>query len=342
MADEKTAESLEELAVEDVVAEPVETADAIDSEEQAEAQARAEKEAREAEERAARRAAEAAQREERAQKAVETLASSAGFVGRAGVYYDASHGTVEIPQGRVEVAATAEESPEQTPEDAVEHFSEQDYIDEIAFSRQVARLTESVVRHPLHRELMYKVLVYCQDSRDLTDLENKIATFPEFERASTDQYHIIETLERAGGLERFELDEEGDLVTPERKEGLTEDEIDDLVWSYAFMTTPAGVAVVEQHTPRARIIELLDLVPDRKDTYVELLDFCSEEPRSYNEICSLLKGRDSLVRFVDGEPQTMQPSVFVDKLESAGGMEWRNGWVLTEEGRAYLEELRAL
>ena len=219
---------------------------------------------------------------------------------------------------------------------------QREYVDQVAFGRQVARITEAVVKHPLHREMLYKILVFCQESRDLNEIEEKITTFAEFKKAATSQYHLIEVLENAGGLERFELDEEGDLVTLDRKEGLTEDEIDDLVWSYAFMTTPAGVAVVEQHTPRARIIELLNLVPERKDTYVELLDFCSEEPRTYNEICGLLKGRDALVRFVDGEPQTMQPSVFVDKLEAAGGMEWRDGWVLTEEGRAYLEELRAL
>ena len=127
---------------------------------------------------------------------------------------------------------------------------------------------------------------------------------------------------------------------PERKEGLTEDEVDDLVAGYAFMTTAVGLAVVEQHTPRARIIELLNLVPERADTYIELLDFCSEEPRTYSEISQLLKGRPALVRIVDGEPQTMQPSVFVDKLEAAGGMVWRDGWVLTDEGRAYLAELR--
>ena len=53
-------------------------------------------------------------------------------------------------------------------------------------------------------------------------------------------------------------------------------------------------------------------------------------------------GRDVLVRLVNGEPQAMQPSVFVDKLEAAGAVEWRDGWVLTDEGRSYLQELREL
>jgi len=317
----------------------------LDAAEQAalEEQARIEKEEREAQEREARRAADAAAREERAKKAVETLAGSAGFVGRAGVYYDVAqaHTPHAAAEQKPEQASEGEEEAPRT-ETLVEHFEAAGYDDPAAFARKVARVTEAVVKHPLHRELMYKTLAFCLESRDLNVIEEKIATFPGFKKAATSQYHLIEVLENAGGLERFELDEEGDLVTPDRKKGLTEDEIDDLVWSYAFMTTPAGAAVVEQHTPRARIIELLGLVPDRKEPYIDLLDFCSQEPRTYNEICGLLTGRPSLVRLIDGEPQVMQPSVFVDKLEAAGGMEWRDGWVLTEEGRAYLEELREM
>jgi hypothetical protein len=34
--------------------------------------------------------------------------------------------------------------------------------------------------------------------------------------------------------------------------------------------------------------------------------------------------------------------VFLDKLEAAAGIEWNGGWVLTEEGRAFLAELKDL
>lgn len=329
--------------------------------EDADAQAR---EAAEAAERALLQAQETAQRKEvaaqeaaeRAAAAVETIGAGAGFVTSYGAYYDvkaaknAADSAAEA-RARAEALAAARtagsadadaEAFEADCEDVEAEGTEETYVDEATFRRQVARLTESVARQPLHREIYYKTLVFCEEVRPLREIEEKIATFAEFKGAANSQYHFIEVLEEAGGLERFELDEEGEVVTPDRKEGLTDDEIDDLVWSYAFMTTPAGLAVVEQHAPRARIIELLGLVPERKGAYIELLEFCAEEPRTYNEIRQLFVGRDVLVRLVNGEPQTMQPSVFVDKLEAAGGVEWRDGWVLTDEGRSYLQELRDL
>lgn len=361
-----------------------EASDAETQPEDPEAAARAAAEAAEkarveAEELAERRAAQAEVAERRADEAVETIAASAGFVTRAGVYYDlreasnatraakeaakAAEAARAAAEAAVPVAAaagegepgdgatmqpmaagvpTAPEAPEAEGADQVDEPDEGTYVDDVTFSRQVAKLTAAVARQPLQREILYKVLVYCQESRGLQEIEHEVTTYAAFKHAANNPYHFIEVLENAGGLERFELDDEGEVVTPERKEGLTDDEIDDLVASYAFMTTPVGMAVVEQHTPRARIIELLNLVPERKDAYIELLEFCSEEPRTYNEVSQLFKGRDVLVRLVDGEPQTMQPSVFIDKLEAAGGIEWRDGWVLTEEGKSYLAELHEL
>lgn len=331
-------------------------------EDEDEARARA---AAEAAERELHRAQETAQRKERAAQvaaeraatAVEAIGSGAGFMTSYGAYYDvkaaknAADSAAEA-RAKAEALAAARDgratggdgpgAPDEGVSVSAADCADGSYVDEDTFRCQVARLTESVARQPLHREIYYKTLVFCEEARPLRDIEGEIATFAEFKGAANSQYHFIEVLEQAGGLERFELDEEGEVVTPERKEGLTEDEVDDLVWDYAFMTTPAGLAVVEQHAPRARIIELLDLVPERKDAYIELLEFCSEEPRAYNEIRQLFVGRDVLVRLVNGEPQTMQPSVFVDKLEAAGAVEWRDGWVLTGEGRSYLQELREL
>lgn len=388
---ESTAVSGEEFGVSPAV-DDMSTTDAAASEasgaeaqpEDPEAAARAAAEAAEkarveAEELAERRAAQAEVAERRADQAVETISASAGFVTRAGVYYDlreasnatraakeaaeAARAAAAAAEAAIPVAAAegdeapadgaamqpmaagtpaASESPEAEDADQVDEPDEGTYVDDVTFSRQVAKLTAAVARQPLQREILYKVLVYCQESRGLQEIEHEVTTYAAFKHAANNPYHFIEVLENAGGLERFELDDEGEVVTPERKEGLTDDEIDDLVASYAFMTTPVGMAVVEQHTPRARIIELLNLVPERKDAYIELLEFCSEEPRTYNEVSQLFKGRDVLVRLVDGEPQTMQPSVFIDKLEAAGGIEWRDGWVLTEEGKSYLAELHEL
>ena len=325
----------------------------------------AEKKEREAREAAERAAADEAAREERAQAAVEKLSKGAGWAAQAGVYYDASHGVVKatsVSAAKQSARPADEDAPtdEQTEDELVADLtdvaresdslddiqvSEADagYIDPVVFGRMVAKVTEAVTRNPLQRELFYKVLSFCQESKPLREIEQMVMALPGFERTSANAYHFIAVMENAGGLERFELDDEGDVVDDARKAGLTEDEIDDLVAEYAFMTTPAGQAVVEQHTPRARIIELLGLVPERRDTYIELMEFLAEEPRTYNEVTQLLDGRDVLWHLDSkGNPELMQPSVFLDKLHDAAAIEWQQGWQLSEEGRAYLDELKSV
>ena len=351
------------------VDESVETTDTVEEtpEEAAarEAAELAEKREREAREAAERAAADEAAREERAQAAVEKLSKGAGWAAQAGVYYDATHGAVKatsVSAAKQAARPADEDAPtdEQTEDELVAELtdvaregdslddiqaSEADagYIDPVVFGRMVAKVTEAVTRNPLQRELFYKVLSFCQESKPLREIEQMVMALPGFERTSANAYHFIAVMENAGGLERFELDDEGDVVDDARKAGLTEDEIDDLVAEYAFMTTPAGQAVVEQHTPRARIIELLGLVPERRDTYIEIMEFLAEEPRTYNEVTQLLDGRDVLWHLDSkGNPELMQPSVFLDKLHSAAAIEWHQGWQLSEEGRAYLDELKSV
>lgn len=339
-----------------------ETPEEVAAREAAELAEKREREAREAAERAA---ADEAAREERAQAAVEKLSKGAGWAAQAGVYYDATHGAVKatsVPAAKQAARSADEDAPtdEQTEDELVADLtdvaresdslddiqvSEADagYIDPVVFGRMVAKVTEAVTRNPLQRELFYKVLSFCQESKPLREIEQMVMALPGFERTSANAYHFIAVMENAGGLERFELDDEGDVVDDARKAGLTEDEIDDLVAEYAFMTTPAGQAVVEQHTPRARIIELLGLVPERRDTYIELMEFLAEEPRTYNEVTQLLGGRDVLWHLDSkGNPELMQPSVFLDKLHDAAAIEWHQGWQLSEEGHAYLDELKSV
>ena len=142
------------------------------------------------------------------------------------------------------------------------------------------------------------------------------------------------------GLDMIERDEEGNRVLPEQKEGLSEDEVDDLVAEISFKSTDVGDWFVDYNKPSARLVDLLHLVPERTDTYIELLEFVEAAPRPYGQIEELLLGSSALQTVIDGRVETMQPSVFVDKLERAGALVWKEGWTLTEEGREFLEDLK--
>ena len=126
---------------------------------------------------------------------------------------------------------------------------------------KLAALEEAVARHPLNREVLYKILAYCAEERALEDMERKIASWPEFRGATQNQRRMAETLVRAHGLERKEYDADDAAITPKRMEGLGEDEASDLAASIAYRTTEAGARFVERHRPRARLEELLQLSP---------------------------------------------------------------------------------
>lgn len=208
------------------------------------------------------------------------------------------------------------------------------------FDDALATLEETVTKHPLNRELMYKTLAFCSEERELGAIEAYIAASPEFKTATQTPYHLIITLEKGYGLARTERDQYGATVTPEHKIGLNEDELDDLVCSESYRTTEVGARFVARHHPRARLVELLNLTPERTETYLDLLNYVAENPRTYAEITSFLKDKPALETLIDGKRTIMQPSVFVDNLERSGALVWKGGWTLTEEGYAYLKELR--
>lgn len=257
-------------------------------------------------------------------------------------------GDVIIPSTEEEYVEVPDENQDNgfadlAADDYSEVLSDSEIVEEVASmsrAEQMALLSETVTRQPLNRELMYKTLVFCLEEHPLPDVESEMATFPEFKGCTQNQFALISLLTRAGGLECIEYDEQGNRVFEEQKEGLTEDEIDDLVWSFSYKTTELGAEFVEIHSPRARIIEMMNLNPERKEAYAQMLEFISREKRSYPELEAFLRGNPALETVINGHHETMQPSVFVDKLERNGAVVWDNGWKLTKEGREYLEELK--
>ena len=114
------------------------------------------------------------------------------------------------------------------------------------------RVRAVVMKQTLHRDILSKTLGFCREQRALTDVEDEIATYPEFQCATQDQYHLIGFLVDAGGLDQLEVDVDGEVVCEERKAGLTEDEMDNLVVSYSFVTTAAGLVVFGSNSDLTR------------------------------------------------------------------------------------------
>lgn len=201
-------------------------------------------------------------------------------------------------------------------------------------------LTTTINRHPLHREILFKTLVFCTSEQPLSAIEQAIESSPEYKQCSQSPYQLIKSLAKAYGVKSIERDANGAIIASEDKEGLPEDDIDDLVCSLGFKTTETGTAFIEKNQPRARLAKLLSSESRRSETYIELLDFIDDAPRTYSEIGKFLAGKPVLETLVNGVRETMQPSVFVDRLERAGALVWNEGWTLSQDGKNYLETLK--
>jgi hypothetical protein len=173
----------------------------------------------------------------------------------------------------------------------------------------------------------------------LHELEAFILELPEAKSATQPPYFLIQWLADTGALDVFELDTEGKDITDERKARLSEDEIDDLAIDIAYQTNEVGVAVIGEFNTATRLMNLLAIVPERFDTYIEILSFL-EELRPYAEVDALLRDRDILMLGRSEDERPLQPSVFIDKLAAAGGIAWDDGWIITEEGKELLESVR--
>ena len=202
-------------------------------------------------------------------------------------------------------------------------------------------LGETVRRQSLHREILYKTLVFCKEQKNLATIEDFIASLPEFKQATLSQYHLIAALVKGGGLNKMLLNEAGDVLCDKDFEGLSEDEIDDLIYDEAYITTEVGNEFVEKHQPKLRIHELFEDEGDRTQSYVELLSMCANRSYTYKELDAYLKDKGVLFRMKDGERQAIQSSVFLDKLQRAGALFYDGGWMTTKEGKEYLKALQS-
>lgn len=213
-------------------------------------------------------------------------------------------------------------------------------VGDIAAKEELDGLMAAIVRVPRHRELFLRLLGFCYDRKELGDVEREVASYPEFAVAAQTPYHLIMTMVEHGGLRWIEIDAQGAEVSDERKEGLTEDEIDDLIDHFAVQTTGLGKRAEAELAPEKRLKSLFSAVPARLTAFLDVIDYCNV-PRAFKEVDALLRGSDALRAGVLAGQQPLQSSYYLDMLERAGGLVWKDGWKATGEGVRLAKALRA-
>lgn len=205
----------------------------------------------------------------------------------------------------------------------------------------IARVVECLFNHPRHRELLYKALVHCQTERTEHAAEEFLARQPEAAQALQTPYTLLRNLAAAGGVTVIAHDAHG-LALDEtrceqlRAEGLDDDDaLADLVAERRVLTTPAGCAACELLAPEHRTLAAIYKVPERRATFVRLLDFC-RTPRKLADINQLLADDPALAPSQRTAGQKLHACYFIDRLEEAGGLVWDGSWVTTDAGKRAL------
>jgi hypothetical protein len=210
----------------------------------------------------------------------------------------------------------------------------------LAFEQKVDRTVHLLLSNTLNRPVLYRILsATAAGPLPLFELEEMIQAMPEFTGATQPPYFLIEWLVKTEALSFTEVDAQGMPITDDMRAGKTEDEIDDLIEDMLIEITDVGREALGAFDPQQRLMELLQDIPERYETYVEVLEFLTEK-RSYNDIDQLLRDRPVLMSGRERGDRPMQPSVFVDKLAATGGIMFDGGWIVTPEGRALLERAK--
>lgn len=191
--------------------------------------------------------------------------------------------------------------------------------------------------NPRYRNVMRWIVNRCKDGAvDLSQLEAQIQQHPSFSDHGVAPYFLVAWLEEAGGLVRLEMTADGKPIDRTELANLSEDDIDDLIASYSFEATEAGMKACVRFEPKRKLAELLKEQPDRRDLYLGLLSLLTT-PHGVADVFSYVQANSHLTL---GAPEDApKPTTYLDKLAETGAVTFDGKWVTTPEGKEALAAL---
>jgi len=238
-----------------------------------------------------------------------------------------------------EATLAAQRADDKRMQDAAKAVDYREKLSNMNYDERVAATVACLGRRNTFRDILYSLIDYCETARTYDEIDEYVTAFPAYESNGQSGWRYALFLLRTGALEEIGLDAGGNAVTDEmrdakRAEGASEETIEDMVETFTVKTTAVGREAHERFSPTARLAALLGDEAVRFPVYALFLDHCKES-RKLDEINAWFKDLDEDVDPVAGI-SGMQAGAYLSKLEAAGGIEWKEGWVTTEEGMEVL------
>ena len=203
------------------------------------------------------------------------------------------------------------------------------------------RIAEVMSSVGLQRRTLLDILEACQMPAPASKVESVVAESQRFNRSVLDAYNLCRSLEEAGALER--TDAEGANLVEENgkpEEIIIGDAVylkpkkpDDTFWCI----TEAGATYLAADDPRGRLQAAFEEHPEHLPVYINVLQFLADHAEEGVTVAQL-------GGVVDHDPLVQKPRFyaghFVDRLERAEALQWRDKWFITELGKSALAELK--
>ncbi len=200
------------------------------------------------------------------------------------------------------------------------------------------RLAELFTRMAPRRTVLLGVLDMCRTGRNAGEVAAYVDEAQQTNHSVYSAGTILSLLEEAGGIERVTCDGTAYSSEPVEPEHVVVDGVEYLraatPQALYWQTSEAGLEILEQDRPLERVEDLFSCDAHYLPVYKTVLELCSQSEGA--NAAQLGKAVDKLE--LVQEPRFFAAH-FVERLERAGAVEWRDVWVATEVGMQALDML---
>lgn len=198
------------------------------------------------------------------------------------------------------------------------------------------------------KEPMLRLLAFCTEPRSLEEITVFLSTAPELRTSTRSSESIAESLTRLGGLRK--LIQETDRLVPfefEARKANSSEAVPQAAEEQLllFETTDIGLRVREGLSVANRLSALLEKQPELENAAFKVLDLC-ESPQTFaslrtsleaNRLCQTIAPSNTGEKYA---APALNASFLLECLQTAGVIQWRNGWITTPEGKETAKEHR--
>lgn len=204
-------------------------------------------------------------------------------------------------------------------------YADHSYVDQIV---------QAMCAQDRYINLEQSILKKCVHGCSAQKVESFIRAYIKQNPSYHQPFEFIEALVNVHALRVMPINEQGQTY-----EISADDEQDPA--DYLLTTTSDGCRAAELLAPHRRLALTISKDSQRKQTFLSILRFCTQ-PRTLDDVTTYFKGHAEFARQTPIDHQNLSPDFYLSELEKAGGLVWRDGWVITQAGKEYLESEDAL